>query len=162
MAYEPTNWNKGDTITASKLNNIEGGVAEANSEYVPKEWVCGETITADALNNIEQGIQQAIEECSGGGGGSSDFSTATVTIVDSETGSVSEPYALPILTLDAISLVNVYARDNSHELTVPLYKGVLMVDAFEDIVVSGDAVYSVEDGIVSITGNCSIKGMLMH
>lgn len=28
MAYEPTTWNCGDTITAEKLNKLENGLAE--------------------------------------------------------------------------------------------------------------------------------------
>ena len=29
MAYQPTNWQCGDTITAEKLNKLEQGVANA-------------------------------------------------------------------------------------------------------------------------------------
>ena len=31
MSYAPTNWNTGDTITASALNKIENGIANAGS-----------------------------------------------------------------------------------------------------------------------------------
>lgn len=31
MSYNKTTWSTGDTITAEKLNNIEGGIEEANS-----------------------------------------------------------------------------------------------------------------------------------
>lgn len=31
MAYSPTNWNTGDTITATKLNKLEQGVVNAGS-----------------------------------------------------------------------------------------------------------------------------------
>ena len=30
MAYEKTNWQTGDVITAAKLNNMEGGIEDAN------------------------------------------------------------------------------------------------------------------------------------
>ena len=30
MAYTPTNWQTGDTITAEKLNNMEGGITSVN------------------------------------------------------------------------------------------------------------------------------------
>lgn len=63
MAYTPNEWACGDTLTAEKLNNIERGISEMNSEYVPTEWQCGDTITAEKLNKIEQGIANA----SGGG-----------------------------------------------------------------------------------------------
>lgn len=75
MSYEPTTWVTGDIITATKLNNIESGVQSVSSSYAPTTWTTGDIITATKLNNIEQGIANA-------GGGSSDFSTAQVTIVN--------------------------------------------------------------------------------
>lgn len=37
MAYEPTTWNKGDVITAEKMNKLEQGVAnEQVGLRVPK------------------------------------------------------------------------------------------------------------------------------
>lgn len=77
MSYEPTTWVTGDIITATKLNNIESGVQSVSSSYTPTTWVTGDIITAVKLNNIEQGIANA-----GGGGGSSDFSTAQVTVIN--------------------------------------------------------------------------------
>lgn len=74
MSYEPTTWVNGDVITATKMNNIESGVQSVSSSYTPTTWVNGDIITAQKMNNIEQGIANA------GGGGSSDFSTAEVTI----------------------------------------------------------------------------------
>ena len=35
MSYEPNTWSNGDTITATKLNNMEAGVQDMNSEYTP-------------------------------------------------------------------------------------------------------------------------------
>lgn len=64
MAYTPTTWVTGDTITATKLNNIESGVQSVSSSYTPTTWVTGDIITAVKLNNIEQGIANA-----GGGAG---------------------------------------------------------------------------------------------
>lgn len=34
MSYTPTDWKTGDVITADKLNNIEGGIADNNMFYV--------------------------------------------------------------------------------------------------------------------------------
>ena len=39
--------------------------------YNPTTWECGDTITAEKLNNIEDGIQEALECCGGGGGSAS-------------------------------------------------------------------------------------------
>ena len=35
MAYTPTEWKNGDVITAEKLNNIENGIVNIESEGVP-------------------------------------------------------------------------------------------------------------------------------
>ena len=38
MAYSPTTWQTGDTVTAEKLNNIEQGIANAGGAFlVPSE-----------------------------------------------------------------------------------------------------------------------------
>ena len=34
--------------------------------YIPTEWKCGDTITAEKLNNLEDGVQEALECCGGG------------------------------------------------------------------------------------------------
>lgn len=57
MAYQKQNWQTGQTITANKLNNIQTGVSDMNSEYIKHTWQTGQTITADKLNNIENGIE---------------------------------------------------------------------------------------------------------
>lgn len=38
MAYTPTTWVTGDTITAVKLNNMEQGIADAGIFFVETEW----------------------------------------------------------------------------------------------------------------------------
>ena len=34
MSYTPTNWQTGDTITAEKLNNMEGGIENAINPFI--------------------------------------------------------------------------------------------------------------------------------
>lgn len=34
MSYTPTNWQRGDTITAEKLNNMESGIENANEPFI--------------------------------------------------------------------------------------------------------------------------------
>ena len=36
MSYTPTNWQTGDTVTAEKLNKMEGGIELANDAFVIK------------------------------------------------------------------------------------------------------------------------------
>lgn len=62
MTYEKQTWANGDTITAPKLNNIEGGVEDMNNSYEKQTWVTGEVITADKLNHIEDGIANGGED----------------------------------------------------------------------------------------------------
>ena len=38
MAYTPTTWATGDTITAVKLNNMEQGITDAGIFFVETEW----------------------------------------------------------------------------------------------------------------------------
>ena len=77
MAYEKRTWQDGDAVTSAKLNNIERGVEEVNSEYVKTTWQAGDIVTAEKLNNIENGIENA-----SGGGGSGDYPTITATYHD--------------------------------------------------------------------------------
>ena len=52
MAYTPTTWNTGDTITASAMNKIENGIANAggggalicNATFSGGEWVLDKTV----------------------------------------------------------------------------------------------------------------------
>ena len=78
MAYEKQTWANGDTITAPKLNNIEGGIKGMNNSYEKQTWVTGEVITAEKLNHIEDGI------ANGGSGGGSTYapSDTGVTLRD--------------------------------------------------------------------------------
>lgn len=70
MAYTPTTWETGDTITATALNKLETGVSDMSSGYMPYTWQTGDTITAARLNALEQGV-------AAGGGGGSDFPVFT-------------------------------------------------------------------------------------
>ena len=64
MAYTPTTWNTGDTITASALNKMENGIANAGGGgcSVAAFWRTGTaTVECDgdfnaALAKVEQGI----------------------------------------------------------------------------------------------------------
>lgn len=48
MAYTPTNWKTGETITADRLNHAEQGIADAFSPYVVTfKTTDGQTATCD-------------------------------------------------------------------------------------------------------------------
>ena len=47
MAYTPTTWNTGDDVTATKLNKIENGIANAGSALIVTSSVVNGTDTMD-------------------------------------------------------------------------------------------------------------------
>lgn len=68
MSYTPTNWNTGDTITASALNKIENGIANAGGGGIDAVvWFPNSTVGwqisgdfAAALQKAQNGIPLAI------------------------------------------------------------------------------------------------------
>ena len=54
MSYTPTNWQTGDTITADRLNNMEGGIASANEGEILHI-----TATEDASQNVSFSVPAA-------------------------------------------------------------------------------------------------------
>ena len=154
MAYEPTEWNCGDALTADKLNKMERGIGDMNGEYTPNEWSCGDTITAEKLNHMEQGIAN-------GGGGECDFSTAEVTIV---TGNEMVYYITMASVVDDESLgkfleaVHGISGDSTIYITMPLYGGQALVylDELYTITTSGDATYDADASMIIVTGDCTI------
>lgn len=90
----------------------------------------------------------------GGGGGSSDFSTAEVTI--NIQGNVN--YKVIAIVNDAIKDT---AAEGSQTYTVPLYKGSLILplppdNLSEQPAFTGDVALSITDGGIKVTGNGSI------
>ena len=145
MAYTPNEWACGDTLTAEKLNNIERGISEMNDEYVPTEWQCGDTITAEKLNKIEQGIAS--------GGGSSDFSTATVTVT-----APGGNYYIPNVVDGEYSFLSAFVSfgtQGTQNFTVPLYKGVVGV-LFDNNTIEGSGNVEIHGEVAIITGDCTI------
>lgn len=90
-----------------------------------------------------------------GGGGSSEFTTAVMTIIVAG----NETYqALPHITENGISTENIALTAGSNEIIVPLYNGKLTV--FDDYnatftEISGDIEYDTDYNYV-ITGNCTV------
>ena len=147
MAYTPTDWECGQTVTAEKLNNIERGVADVNSEYTPTTWQCGDLITAEAMNKIEQGIANA------GGGGSSDFSTAKVTVNGALRGNVSAPVISPSPT--GFSLFPFFGEVGSYDIVIYTGGTILSYDGSGTVSVSGN-IQKVGGNTYIVTGDCTI------
>ena len=160
MPYEPKEWVCGDAITADAMNKMERGIADMDGEYTPNEWSCGDVITAEKLNHMEQGIAN-------GGGGSSDFSTAEVTVI---LGSYMEDTALtglPHIDNGSLRDTDLIAGDEGDRIvfSVPLYKGVLETFCAGEVYaenVTGGIVMDSETGVLTITGDGTITVTVWH
>ena len=177
MSYTPQTWENGDIITAAKLNNIESGVQSVSNSYTPTTWVNGDIITAVKLNNIEQGIANA-------GGGSSDLTTAEVTVRFTFTAlgdamtDVSARGIAPVITNNSISSVyesstfDLPAGATSKDVVVsmPLYKNQLITSSFEGWGIgnytldfgnmptaTGNATIDLNNVTAIITGDCTLN-----
>lgn len=157
MAYTPNEWECGEVVTAEKLNTIERGIAEVNSEYVPTEWQCGDVITAEKMNKIEQGIADA--EC----GGDCDFSFATVTlqaITNKMEGSLYQ--IISIGGVDMVSNDDVIHYVGSGAEVYPnviLYEGrgyIWLENDPSQVTLSGDVTYDEDLQMYVVTGDCTL------
>ena len=124
-------------------------------QFEIKELTATENRTYEKDGEVYNKVTVNVE----GGGGSSDFSTAEVTLT---TGSSAEEYLIliPIIDIDSNLCQAVYqfSGQGENELIVPLYKGTALavVDGQYTVSVTGDAEFDEEEYIVAITGNCTI------
>lgn len=155
MSYTPQTWANGDIITATKLNNIESGVQSVSNSYTPTTWVNGDIITAVKLNNIEQGIANA-------GGGSSDFSTASVTGVSDaflKSAKVTGSFIFEDAPGGAPPTLSCEVEIGGGDVVLfALYKGsaTVRITSSYTISVSGNITDLEYDNLYEITGDCTI------
>jgi len=156
MSYEPTVWNVGDTIAVAKLNRLEQGVAEMSSGYTPTVWVDGDEITAQKMNRLEQAV------ASGSSGGSSDFSTAEVTV----TYQSMQDATLLLAHITSANGVEPLIQEEAGEggktvvYNVPLYMSKALCVASDGAENLQGSIVDNEDGTYTITGNCSFTASL--
>ena len=159
MSYTPTEWQTGDIVTADKLNKLETGVEDMNMSYTPTEWANGDIVTAEKLNKLENGV-------AAGGGGSSDFTTAEVTVINHATYTVyvAIPTEYEENTLydgspAALSADTFFDDGDTVTINVPLYKGSCYVSgepfASLSVDVEGD-IQQLQYGNLLITGDGTI------
>ena len=102
-------------------------------------------------------LGEQLLEGEGGGGGSSDFSTAEVTIVNNTGDGTSFDGA--IIKNGNIN-INTRLDEGTNILTLVLYKGVSYCGTYDidmsTAVITGDAEYTSEDNCYIITGDCTI------
>lgn len=106
------------------------------------------------MYNEDGGEWVEVPSSGGGGGGDSDFSTAQVTIVNNQ--SSLELTIVQILPEPYNLILADYVRPTSDTITVPLYKGsiVLTSNGAGNVSVSGACEYADDQFI--ITGDCTI------
>ena len=111
MSYTPTEWESTDVVTATRMNALEQAVGDMNMSYTPNVWSDGDILSAEKMNALEQAVAS-------GGGGSSDFSTAEVTVklVGEPSLATFDIYLTDLLTGDANGLV-VIEEDDIRYLT---------------------------------------------
>lgn len=126
-------------------------------------------VLADVLANQDVQVPQTdagailalADYVSGGGGGSSDFTTATVTFANNTSPSMV-PFrayiAIPEVTEFGIASVVV----DSGEYTIALYKGCTFGGVVApnvssiDVTTTGDATWDSDNSYLTITGDCTI------
>ena len=128
-------------------------------EYTPTTWANGNTVTAAALNNIEQGIVN--------GGGSSDFSTATVTVINNgaqqmgigvayrQTAPSKAPFQGDYLVTDAYADPNESVTVEAILIDGRAIAYLLQGDIDTQVTVEGNAQVVFGDATL-ITGDCTI------
>lgn len=100
-----------------------------------------------SIKNLNTLLGEQLTE--GGGGGSSDFSTAEVTLY-------AQAMLLSMLvTYDGITVISPSERSDSGVYTVVLYNGRAFAQTDQTTPISGD-IESLGGGTFLITGNCTI------
>ena len=92
-----------------------------------------------------------------GGGGSSDFSTAEVTVVNTAEDIEIHPY-LPAIINNALTTNITVLESTSESFTVVLYKNSVVVEGplGLDVETSGNASFDSDTNQLTITGDCTL------
>ena len=94
-----------------------------------------------------------------GGGGSSDFSTAEVTVINNTGELIDGRYVSVVDTpISTVRPMNTLSFNSSRTYIVPLYKGSCnwAFDGTANVSVSGDIEWNSENRTALITGDCTI------
>lgn len=151
------------------LNTKLGGSSSASTKADALKDIYvtlgGNASDVEEVSTVTEMIQKVTEVASGGGGGG-DFSTATVTVIANSNTPLTVPVAVDDPLADAArGFYPVWS--GSTNLTVILYKGAAFLtidpndDTHEITNVSGNASI-VDDGIVIITGDCTVTAALIE
>ena len=152
MSYTPTEWESTDVVTATRINALETAVGDMNMSYTPNTWSDGDILSAEKMNALEQAVAS-------GGGGSSDFSTATMTVSGFPTG-LSGGIGLSLIWIDDEYLSpadRVNFQNGDYEVVMYKGEGFVLVNAESGWTISGNAS---ADGIeILYTGDFTISAV---
>ena len=120
----------------------------------------------DKLNNVDiksvDGVIESVKingEEAGGGGGSSDFSTAEVSVENNTGELINGIYVSVVDTpISTVRPMNTLSFNSSRTYIVPLYKGSCnwVFNGTANVSVSGDIEWNSENRTAFITGDCTI------
>lgn len=154
MSYTKNTWQSGDVVTSAKLNHMEDGIEEQNMSYTKNTWQSGDVVTSAKLNHMEDGIEAASQ------GGSSDFTTAQVTLTDTREANSAGVSITGVFVGEYEFDSQIDATQGTTTKTIVLYKGFQIVygDMESLTSISGDITGNLDDGF-EITGDCTIVGV---
>ena len=100
---------------------------------------------------------EGVTNKSEGGGGSSDFSIANVTLINTADRTQGGLGSVPHITDDEMSITSAFVRDaNTRTVQVVLYKGTAFTWFEGSEITSYNGNITVDDTDLTITGDCSI------
>ena len=154
MSYTPTEWESADIVTATRINKLETAVGDMDMSYTPNTWSDGDILSADKMNALEQAVAS-------GGGGSSDFSTAEVTIINNSEHETA-CYAATIVELPIPALPSFTEGIFSISGNTTIIKNVILYKGEGDMsfetsgTLSGSGDVEIDGTIAYVTGDGTI------
>lgn len=120
--------------------------------YEKNTWAEGDVVTSEKLNHIEDGVANA------GGGGSSDFSTAEVTIENNTSDELG--CILPLITEKQFFELayTVLEANESMTIQLPLYKNNILLDGYVVFIQDSVISFSVSGAITENMDTIIISG----
>lgn len=152
-------------ILNQKLGGTAGDIpASSTKEYALEKIYkqLGGTESLDGVNTTAEIIEK-IAGVAQGGGGSSDFSTAEVTLVNFNSNPAADTNIAIVSSeggMNGIFIIPLELETDNETYTVPLYKGnyYLMSSVLSSRNASGDVVY--ENRMFKIFGNCTFTSSI--
>lgn len=153
MSYTPTEWESTDVVAATRMNALEQAVGDMNMSYTPNIWSDGDILSAEKMNALEQAVAS-------GGGGSSDFTIAEVTMTNNTNDSIGMLIPMIFSEDETNALVIVSELETGESVfQIPVYEGMTFVSPLDDVgtpTITGDIEFEdffiiMGDGTITIS-----------